>query len=392
MLRSFGHFLSRGTIARRTFVTTARLQVECRSLIYSNNGEPNEIIRAHQWTLPDPRPGQVLLKVGLASVNPADINVLQGVYPAKPSKRSLPGLDDKVYIGGNEGYGIIEEAPGSSTLQQGDWVVFGKPQMGTWSSHMVCSEEDVIKIDRKDSTSLTPIMASTLQVNPATAYRMLHDFQCLKEGDVIIQNAANSAVGQAVVQIASRKLGVETINLVRGRPNISSLQDDFAKWSSDGAPAHLFKYEEIADRKSGAREKVKDLLAARKIKLGLNAVCGQDNMNMAKLMGPKSSLITYGAMSKQPFSVPAGLLIFQDFTMKGFMMNQWYASHSADERRELMKDLVTWYEEGSLQSPSAAIVDMKQNDSLDEMTNKARETVQKSQQGFGGHKMFFRIQ
>ena len=32
-------------------------------------------------------------------------------------------------------------------------------------------------------------------LNPLTAWRLLNDFEYLKEGDIIIQNAANSAVG-----------------------------------------------------------------------------------------------------------------------------------------------------------------------------------------------------
>ena len=321
-----------------------------------------------------------------------DINALQGVYPQRPAKRSLPGVESDVYIAGNEGYGVVEEVSGSSALKKGDWVVFGKPQMGTWSSHMVCNEEDLIKIERKDEGSLTPVMASTLQVNPATAYRMLTDFEQLRAGDVIVQNAANSAVGQAVVQIAARKLGVETINLVRNRPDLASLRSSFSSMASPSAPAHLFTYEELADRDSGAKDRIKDVLRGRSIKLGLNAVCGKDNANMAKLMGAQSTLVTYGAMSKQPFSVPAGLLIFQDLAMRGFMMNQWYEAHSRDERKTLMDDLVRWYEEGSLLPPPSTIVEFAQGESAEDMTAKAREAVHKSMEGFGNQKTFFRFQ
>ena len=45
---------------------------------------------------------------------------------------------------------------------------------------------------------------------------MLLDFVKLKEGDVVIQNGANSAVGQAVVQMAKFKK-VKTVNLIRDR-------------------------------------------------------------------------------------------------------------------------------------------------------------------------------
>lgn len=45
---------------------------------------------------------------------------------------------------------------------------------------------------------------------------MLKDFIDLQPGDWVIQNGANSAVGQAVIQIAAAR-GLKTINLIRDR-------------------------------------------------------------------------------------------------------------------------------------------------------------------------------
>ena len=42
---------------------------------------------------------------------------------------------------------------------------------------------------------------ATVGVNPSSAYRMLRDFVPLQPGDTVIQNAANSAVGIAVIQV-----------------------------------------------------------------------------------------------------------------------------------------------------------------------------------------------
>lgn len=68
----------------------------------------------------------------------------------------------------------------------------------------------------KVSSSVPVEFAATLQVNPPTAYRMLKDFVHLRPGDTVIQNGANSAVGQAVIQLAAA-WGVNTINVVRSR-------------------------------------------------------------------------------------------------------------------------------------------------------------------------------
>jgi trans-2-enoyl-CoA reductase len=53
---------------------------------------------------------------------------------------------------------------------------------------------------------------------------MLEDFVALKAGDVVVQNAANSMVGQTVIQLCKLK-GVKTINLVRARPDLGATVD-----------------------------------------------------------------------------------------------------------------------------------------------------------------------
>ena len=68
----------------------------------------------------------------------------------------------------------------------------------------------------KISNEIPVEYAATLCVNPAAAYRMLEDFVTLKAGDVIVQNGANSAVGQSVIQLAKAR-GVKTINIIRDR-------------------------------------------------------------------------------------------------------------------------------------------------------------------------------
>jgi hypothetical protein len=48
---------------------------------------------------------------------------------------------------------------------------------------------------------------------------MLKDYVKLESGDVVIQNGANSAVGQCVIQLA-KEWNIQTINIIRNRPDI----------------------------------------------------------------------------------------------------------------------------------------------------------------------------
>lgn len=143
-------------------------------------------------------------------------------------------------IPGTEGVGEVLSV-GSSVkgLTTGDWVVPAKfnfgtrptasfiiysftnvttlfliKKKGTWRTHAVVGQKDILKVRQ----NIKPEYISTISVTPCTAYRLLHDFVNLKEGDVVIQNGANSAVGQAVNQLAKLK-GIKTINIIRDRVN-----------------------------------------------------------------------------------------------------------------------------------------------------------------------------
>lgn len=85
---------------------------------------------------------------------------------------------------------------------QHTYLAMQRWHMSTFISLIVnslCNQEDKLIRVRND----IPVEgAATLMINPATALRMLEDYVPLKEGDWVVQNGANSAVGLAVIQIA----------------------------------------------------------------------------------------------------------------------------------------------------------------------------------------------
>jgi NADPH:quinone reductase-like Zn-dependent oxidoreductase len=187
---------------------------------------------------------------------------------------------------------------------------------------------------------LDPLQAAMLSVNPATAWRMLHDFATLQPGDWIVQNAANSGVGRAVIQLA-RALGIRTLNLVR-RPE---LIDELLALGAD-----VVTGEDMDLRKSGL-----DLCAGHFPKLGLNAVGGASALNVANALAPDSTLVTYGAMSRQPLKIPNSLLIFKNLTFSGFWLRRWKESASPAEIRETYSRLADFLACGILHTPVQSV-------------------------------------
>lgn len=71
--------------------------------------------------------------------------------------------------------------------------------------------------------------------------------------------------------------------------------------------------------------------------------------------------MTYGAMARAPLSLPASMLIFKNISFHGFWMSRWTDEHSAEERYEMLKDLVELMDKGQLKEVRWTKVDWNED-------------------------------
>ena len=71
---------------------------------------------------------------------------------------------------------VLESQGGQGVHVPGDWVLPARSMSGTWQSHAVFQESELLSV-RQD---ICVEGAATLMINPATALRMLEDFIPLK--------------------------------------------------------------------------------------------------------------------------------------------------------------------------------------------------------------------
>lgn len=306
-------------------------------LIYKEYGEPDRVLNKETEELPDPNHKEILIKMMAAPVNPADINTIQGKYPSKPTLPAVPG---------NEGVAeIVKVGPGVSEFRQGDHVVPLTNNLGTWRSHLIISSEYLLKIPK----NLGLVEAATLTVNPCTAFRMLRDFTSLKPGDTVIQNGANSACGQNVIQIC-KIWGIRTVNIVRNRSNIDELRAFLEKLGA----TYVLTEEDLRKTdifKSGKIEKPK---------LGLNCVGGRNALEVMRHLQNNSPFVTYGGMSREPVTVPTSALIFKDIQVRGFWMTRWAKNPANNiERMEMFEELISMMTNNELQGPIHEMIDFE---------------------------------
>ncbi|XP_068935166.1 enoyl-[acyl-carrier-protein] reductase, mitochondrial isoform X2 [Petaurus breviceps papuanus] len=295
----------------------ARGAAGVRALVYGQHGEPVKVVELKNL---EPSPlgkSDVRLKMLAAPVNPADINVIQGKYGILPE---LPA------VGGNEGVGQVVEVGNAVTrVKPGDWVIPANPGLGTWRAEVVASEESLIGIP----SDIPMHCAATLSINPCTAYRMLLDFEQLRPGDSVIQNAANSGVGQAVIQIAAA-LGLRTINIVRDRPDLQKLTDRLKGLGAE----HIFTEEEM--RKPEMKDFFKNVPRPQ---LALNCVGGRSSTELMRHLGHGGTMVTYGGMAKQPITASVSSLIFKNIKLQGFWITQWKKDQGTDKFKEMVLTL-----------------------------------------------------
>jgi len=218
-------------------------------------------------------------------------------------------------------------------LKPNDRVVPVGPWFGTWRSHAVTTEDQLIKV----ANDIPIHYASLLPVNLSTAYRLVNDFD-LKAGDTIIQNGANSVVGTAIVQIAKAR-GINTINILREGPHAESAITNLKNLGADLVCTYEYA------RKPHFRETIAEL---KKPKVAFNCIGGDQATELARNLADGGTLVTYGGMSKRPITLPTSLLIFKNIQSRGFWLSNWVENHTTQERRAMYDELADMVRKGKI--------------------------------------------
>jgi len=146
-----------------------------------------EVLQLEEIPEPKAGPGQVLVEIKAAGVNPVDTYVRSGSYPLLPS---LP------YVPGGDAAGVVRGVgDGVTRFKLGDrvWVA----RAGGYAAMAAC-----------DAAMVQPLPASVsfgqgaaVGVPYATAYRGLHHKAQARPGETLLVHGASGGVGIAAVQM-----------------------------------------------------------------------------------------------------------------------------------------------------------------------------------------------
>lgn len=159
-----------------------------RAIVYTEIGSPDVL---HLSEVPDPvaGPGEVVVRIEAAGVNPIDAKVRGG-------KRPSPPITEPRGIG-FDGAGVVETVgSGVEGFAAGDRVAV-RDTLGTYASALVVRPENLAVLP----DTVTAAEGAGIGIPAGTAYQVLRSL-AVSADDVLLVHAGSGAVGQAVVQFA----------------------------------------------------------------------------------------------------------------------------------------------------------------------------------------------
>ncbi len=191
-----------------------------------------EVLKLEELPDPQPGPGQVVIRVGAAGVNPVDAYIRTGTYASKPSLPYTPGTDAA---------GVVTSVgPDVKRVKVGDRVYTTGSKTGTYAEQTLCDEATVHPLPGHVSFE----QGAAIGVPYGTAYRALFIRAQAKPAETILVHGASGGVGTAAVQLA-HAIGVTVIGTAGSDAGMKLVREQGAQHalnhSADGYLDELMK-------------------------------------------------------------------------------------------------------------------------------------------------------
>ena len=275
-----------------------------------------EVLAVHEVPTPKPGPGEVLVRIRAAGVNPYDTYMRNGAYPVKPALPYTPGSDAAGTI---EAVGL-----GVTKVKPGDRVYTATTLTGAYAEYALARENQVYPLPEKISFS----QGAGLWVPYGTAYTALRHHADARAGETLLIHGASGGVGIATVQWA-RALGLTVIGTAGTSRGLELVKKEGAH--------HVFDH-----TKAGYSEEILKATDGRGVDLVLEMLA---NMNLAtdlKLLAIRGRVIVIG--NRGEITINPRELMMRRASVHGFTL--WAATEA--ESGEIHAAIAAGLENGTL--------------------------------------------
>ncbi len=307
---------------------------------YSSSGEVSptlenigKFLERAEIDLPRLKPGQVLIRVIMASVNPSDTIFVQGYY-GQPRVKGAPA--------GFEGVGQVVAGKGLyATYLKGKRVSFvaGPNGSGAWAEYAVADASGVIPL-RKDVRDED---GAAMIVNPLTASAMV---DMVPEGGAFIATGGASQLGKLMAGLA-RSTGRRLIAVARRDEPLAHLK-------SLGATHAL------NERSESFQADIAAAIKAENPTVMLDAVAGSVSARIFNAMPKDSRWVIYGKLASElPEIQEPGKLIFMRQHIEGFWLVTWMSRTPFLRKLKTIKAVQARFASGQWKTDIAAHVNLR---------------------------------
>ncbi len=179
-------------------------------IIVTHYGGP-DALQVLEEECPEPKDGEVRVRVQAAGVSLPDVMAREGVHPETPPVPFTPGWDL---------VGVVDRlGAGVSGIELGQ-IVAALPIHGAYAEFVCLPQRELVPVP----AGLEATEAVSLVLNYITAYQMLHRSAKVKPGQRVLIHGASGGVGTALLQLG-RLAGLEMYGTCssRGASAVSEL-------------------------------------------------------------------------------------------------------------------------------------------------------------------------
>jgi NADPH:quinone reductase len=179
-------------------------------IVVAHYGGPDEL-RVVEEECPEPRAGEVRVRVLAAGVSLPDLLMREGVHPETPPVPFTPGWDL---------VGVVERLGDGVTGIEPGRMVAALPITGAYAESVCLPHGELVPVP----DGLDAAEAVSLVLNYVTAYQMLHRSARVRPGQRVLIHGAAGGVGSALLQLGGLA-GLQSYGTCssRGAPAVSAL-------------------------------------------------------------------------------------------------------------------------------------------------------------------------
>jgi NADPH2:quinone reductase len=293
-----------------------------KAAFFETTGNP-AVIQVGELPTPEPKPGEIRVKVLAASINPIDTYIRGGLAPMPLPKPAITGTDFA---------GIVDAVgPGVNRFTVGDRV-WGSNQgllgrQGTCAEYVCVQEHWAYPLP----AGVSEEQAAAGALVGITAHLGLFHCAKVKAGETVFVNGGTGGVGSMVVQM-SKAAGAEVITTAGSPEKLALARQLGADHAID------YKAADFVDQ-------VKAAAGTGGIQVWYETQPPTDFDRTIELMSPRGRIIVMAGRQARP-AFPNGPFYVKGLTLYGFAM----FNMTAEEQQHCAEDINRWFQQGKLKA------------------------------------------